>query len=62
MQQTTITVTLTDNEAWALSEALRRAGFADYLNLSSSREAAHEALNAGEKVREALAKEGVAAL
>ena len=56
-----LTVTLTPDEAWAFAYFLRRAGFADYRHLSESRDHAHEAVNAGQKVRDALVDAGVIA-
>ena len=55
-----IYVELPDNEAWALAEFLKRVGIDDYRALAASREEAYGMQDAGEKVRAALAEQGIA--
>lgn len=55
----TITATMTPDEAWAIAQMLKRGGFMDYRHLCESRDHTHEAVNAAEKLRDALAEAGV---
>lgn len=55
-----IEVDLTDDEAWALAQFLKRAGFSDYLRLAIDKDEAYVMLDAGEKLRAALAALGIA--
>jgi hypothetical protein len=54
----TITVTLSDAEAWAHAQFLKRVGLSDYEQRATSQDEAYTTLNAGEKIREALREEG----
>jgi hypothetical protein len=56
---TTITVELSQTEAMALAQFLKRAGFSDYRSKSTSDEEAYDIQAAAVQVREALAKAGV---
>jgi hypothetical protein len=53
-----IDVDLTDEQAWALAQFLKRAGFSDYLRLAIDKDEAYVMLDAGEKLRAALAELG----
>jgi hypothetical protein len=55
-----IDVDLTDDQIWALAQFLKRAGFSDYLRLAVDRDEARVMLDAGEKLRAALAELGYA--
>jgi hypothetical protein len=55
-----IDVDLTDDQLWALAQFLKRAGFSDYLGLAVDRDEARVMLDAGEKLRAALAELGYA--
>jgi hypothetical protein len=49
---------LTDEQAWLLAQFLKRAGFTDYLRLAIDKDEAYVMLDAGEKLRAALAELG----
>ena len=53
-------IELPEHEAWALAEFLKRAGFSDYRALAVDEDEAYEMRDAGEKVRRALAEQGIA--
>jgi len=53
-----IDVNLTDEEAWALAQFLKRVGYHDVRPLAVDKCEAYEMLDAGEKVRRALAELG----
>ena len=55
-----IHVELPVNQAWALAEFLKRAGYSDYRVLAASEQEAYDMRDAGEKVRTALAEQGYA--
>jgi hypothetical protein len=55
-----ITADLTDAEALALAQFLKRVGFNDYRELAVDRDEAYTMIDAGEKVRQALAEQGYA--
>ena len=55
-----ITVELPDSLAWALAEFLKRAGYSDYRALAVNEQEAYAMRDAGEKVRAALADQGIA--
>jgi hypothetical protein len=56
----TITATLTDAQAWAFAQFLKRVGLDDYKGLSVDVDEAYTMLDAGEKLRTALADAGYA--
>ncbi len=53
-------IELPENEAWALAQFLKRVGYNDYRPLAIDEREAWDMLDAGEKVRAALAEKGVA--
>lgn len=57
-----LTVELTDAEAWEFAQFLKRVGHDDYQALCESynKEGPYRMLDAGEKIREALATRGYA--
>lgn len=55
-----IAATLTDAQALALAQFLKRVGLDDYKGLSVDTEEAYTMLSAGEKIRTALAEAGYA--
>lgn len=61
MQTTaTITVTMTDTQAWAFAQFLKRVGLIDYKALAVDLEEAYTMLAAGQAIREELARAGYA--
>jgi hypothetical protein len=54
----TLQVELQDDQAWALAEFLKRVGYGDYRPLAISEQEACDMVDAGEKVRAALAEQG----
>lgn len=61
MSEITLTVPgMTDDEAMAFAEFLKRAGFCDYRSLASNEQEAYDMRYAGEKIRKALADAGYA--
>ncbi|CUI05422.1 hypothetical protein BN2497_13669 [Janthinobacterium sp. CG23_2] len=57
---TIIEVELPDDLAMALAQFLKRVGYSDYLSLAIDKQEAYEMVDAGEKVRKALADKGFA--
>jgi hypothetical protein len=55
-----ITVTLTDAQAWQLAQFLKRACFSDYRGHATSDTEAYQMIDAGERIRRALAEQGYA--
>ncbi len=55
-----ITVTLTDAEAWQFAQFLKRACFSDYRGHAISEAEAYQMIDAGERIRRALAEKGYA--
>jgi hypothetical protein len=55
-----INVTLTENQAWELAQFLKRACFSDYRGHATSDEEAYHMIDAGERIRSALADQGYA--
>ena len=53
-------VLLRDDEAMAFAEFLKRVGYSNYRSLAASMQEAYEMQAAGEKLREALAQQGIA--
>jgi hypothetical protein len=56
----TLTVDLTDAQAWNLAQFLKRAGFSDFRSNAQDDEEAYAMLYAAERVRAALADIGYA--
>lgn len=56
----TIEVELSDEQAWALAEFLKRVGFSDVRPLAVDEREAYDMIYAGEKVRAALSEKGYA--
>ena len=53
-----ITVTLTDAQAWQFAQFLKRACFSDYRSHATSEAEAYRMIDAGERIRRALATQG----
>ena len=53
-------IELPENEAWALAEFLKRAGYSHYRQLAASDDEAYAMQDAAEKMRAAFAEKGVA--
>ncbi len=60
MSQVTITATMTEAEAYAFAQFLKRVGFSDYASNAESQQEAYIMIDAGEAIRSALAKQGFA--
>jgi hypothetical protein len=60
MKDITITVTLSDSEAWAYAQFLKRVCFSDYEQRATSQHEGSTMVGAGEKIREALREQGYA--
>ena len=60
MEEIEIRVVLTDPQAWEFAQFLKRACFSDYRDHATSDEEAYQMINAGERIREALAQAGYA--
>jgi hypothetical protein len=60
MEEIEIQVVLTDQRAWEFAQFLKRACFSDYRDHATSDEEAYQMINAGERIREALAAKGYA--
>lgn len=56
----TITAEMTDDQAFALAQFLKRAGFSDYRANAVNDSEAYEMQDAAERVRDALAEQGFA--
>lgn len=56
----TITATLTEAQAFAFAQFLKRVGLDDYRGLSVDQNEAYTMLDAGEALRKALAEKGYA--
>jgi len=55
-----VQVEWTDGQAWALAEFLKRVGYRDYRELAVDDQEAWDMLEAGERLRAALADKGMA--
>lgn len=53
-----ISVAMTDEEAWAYAQFLKRAGLSDYKTNAENEAEAYLMMQVGEKVRKALAEKG----
>jgi hypothetical protein len=60
MKTVEIQVTLTDEQAWEYAQFLKRVCFSDYRSHTTSDEEAYQMVNAGERLRRALAEQGYA--
>lgn len=60
MKEITITVTLSDLEAWQYAQFLKRVCFSDYEQRATSQHEASTMVGAGEKIRKALRDRGYA--
>ena len=58
MKTITIEVELNDAQAWALAQFVKRVGLSDYRALAIDQDEAYEMVDAGERVRRALAEKG----
>lgn len=56
----TLTLELSEQEAWDFAQFLKRAGFSDYASNAADQDEAYRMLHVGEKVRGALAQAGIA--
>ena len=56
----TLTVDMNEEQAWQFAQFLKRVGFYDYRELSTSDDEARIMIEAGELVRKALAEAGYA--
>lgn len=52
-------IDLTDNEAWDYAQFLKRVSYSDYVNNAADSKEAHRMVQVGEKIRKALAEQGV---
>lgn len=55
-----LSVELTDHEAWTYAQFLKRVNFSDYRSNAVDDDEAYTMVDAGEKIREALAQIGYA--
>lgn len=55
-----INVTLTEPQAWEFAQFLKRVCFSDYRGCATSDAEAQDMLDAGERIRRALAEHGYA--
>jgi len=60
MQTVEIQVTLTDAQAWEFAQFLKRVYYSDYREHATSEAEAYRMVEAGERIREALAEAGYA--
>jgi hypothetical protein len=60
MDSVQVTVILTDAQAWEFAQFLKRACFSDYRGHSTSDDEAYHMIDAGERIRRALADQGYA--
>ena len=60
MENVTLHIELSDENAWALAQFLKRLGFSDCRALAVSEEEAWQMIRAAEAVRAALAGQGYA--
>lgn len=60
MKTVRIETTLTDAEAWEFAQFLKRVCFSDYRAHTTSEAEAYRMVEAGERIREALAEAGCA--
>lgn len=60
MEKVIITVEMTREEAYVYAQFLKRVCFSDYRIRAKDEDEAYSMMNAGEKIREGLAKKGFA--
>ena len=60
MQIVEFQVTLTDAQAWEFAQFLKRVCYSDYRQHATSEAEAYRMVEAGERIREALAEAGYA--
>jgi hypothetical protein len=60
MKDVTITATLSDEQACALAQFLKRVSFSDYEQSATSQAETYTMVGAGEKIRKALREQGYA--
>jgi hypothetical protein len=60
MNTVEITVTLTESQAWEFAQFLKRVCFSDYRGHATSDDEAYQMIDAGERIRRALADQGYA--
>jgi hypothetical protein len=60
MEQVQVQLLLSDEQAWALAQLLKRLGYADCRGLAQTNDEAWLMMVAAERVRQALAKVGYA--
>ena len=60
MKEIEIQVALTDEQAWEFAQFLKRVCFSDYRSHATSDAEAYQMVNAGERIRHALAERGYA--
>jgi hypothetical protein len=60
MKTIQITVVLTETEAWEFAQFLKRVCFSDYRGHATSDTEAYHMIDAGERIRDALANQGYA--
>ena len=60
MKTIEINVTLTESEAWAFAQFLKRVCFSDYRGCATSEAEAYHMRDASERIRRALADQGYA--
>jgi hypothetical protein len=53
-------VTLTEAQAWEFAQFLKRVCFSDYRDHATNDDEAYQMVNAGERIRDALAQVGYA--
>jgi hypothetical protein len=58
LHEVEITVSLTDAQAWQLAQFLKRACLSDYRGHATSEAEAYQMIDAGERIRRALATQG----
>jgi hypothetical protein len=60
MKTVEIQVVLTDAQAWEFAQFLKRVCFSDYRSHATSEAEAYRMIEAGERIRDALAEKGYA--
>jgi hypothetical protein len=55
-----LSVELSENQAWAFAQFLKRVTFSDYLSNAVSKDEAYTMVDAGQKIQAALAEIGFA--
>jgi hypothetical protein len=60
MREVTLGVTLSDEQAWAFAQFLKRVCFSDYEQRATGQAETYAMLGAGERIRDALSEQGYA--